>query len=67
MRAPYSTVDLLALRIAPEQICAVVENQQMGDTHVKVLRAGQTTPELIRNEDLILLSQREAILTSSPG
>lgn len=60
-RAPYTTVDLLVLRIDHTQTCSVVENQQDGDTHVKVLRSGQAAYELIRNEDVILLSQREQV------
>lgn len=61
IRAPYRTVDLLVLhllvlRIDPTQKCAVVENQMLGDTHVKILRTGQEAPERVRNEDVMLLS-----------
>lgn len=51
IRAPYRTVDLLVLRIDPTQKCAVVENQMLGDTHVKILRT-----ERVRNEDVMPLS-----------
>lgn len=56
IRAPYRTVDLLVLRIDPTQKCPVQENQIPGDTHVKIWRTGQAAPEIIRNEDVILLS-----------
>lgn len=50
-RAPYSTVDLLVLRIDPSQICSVVENQRPEDTHVKVRRAGQPADERVRSHE----------------
>ena len=57
-RALFTTVDILVLRIDHTQTCSVVENQQDGASHVKVLRIGRTEAEYIRNEDVMLLSQR---------
>jgi hypothetical protein len=57
-RAPYRTIDILALRIDPKQTCSVVENQMPGDRHVHVLRIGKPAAERIRNEDVMLLGQR---------
>lgn len=58
-RAPYCTVDMLVLRVDPSQVCSVVENQQAGDTHVMIWRSGQPAPERVRNEDVMLLSERK--------
>lgn len=58
-RAPFSTVDLLVLRIDATQTCSVVENQWPGDTHVKIWRINRPAPELIRNEDVMPLGSRE--------
>lgn len=61
MRAPYRTVDILVLCIDQTQICSVVEDQIPEDTHVKILRSGQKAPELVRNEDVMLLNQRQEV------
>lgn len=65
MKALYRTVDLLALRLAPEQTCSVVEDQREGEIHVHVWRTGQPTPERIREEDLMVYGGKSDARTTT--
>lgn len=58
-RALYMRGDLLVLRQDEKQSCMVTENQMPGATHVKVMRANQIAAELLRNEDVMPIGQRE--------
>jgi hypothetical protein len=48
----YRTIDLLALKLLPDQPFAPIRDQQAGESYLYVWRPGQPAPELIRDEDV---------------
>lgn len=53
-KALYRTVDVLALKLVPDQACSVTRNQEPHEKHVYILRPGRLEPEGIREEDLMV-------------